>query len=280
VTPAAGDAEAAAPYVRSLGLQVEHVVPERALVRVPHRDDNANAGGVLHGGVIASAVEVAGVLVARAGAAPRGREGGALELAVCYLSASIGEDVVADARLRRRGREIVHVDVAVGSPVGKPVATGSLTYRFVTAAQRAGSWSAPMPEAPTSLVRPPVADVFEASPFIASLGVRMLHAADGGARLALPARDGSPVHEGALAALLDTAGAAASWSLAPPDPRVRGSTVGIRMGLHALATGEVIADARVLHRRNEIVAVRVALGASGRTVASGTVTYRLLVPEA
>ena len=67
---------------------------------------------------------------------------------------------------------------------------------------------------------------------------------------------------------------------APPDPRVRGSTVGIRMGLHALATGEVIADARVLHRRNEIVAVRVALGASGRTVASGTVTYRLLVPEA
>jgi uncharacterized protein (TIGR00369 family) len=280
----AGDAVGASPYLRGLGLRVEHVVPERARVRIPYRDGNANAGGVLHGGVIASAIDAAGMLVARAGPAPAADvEQGTLDLTVSYLAPAIGEDIVAEARLLRRGREIVYADVEARTDVGKPVARGLLTYRIAPAGRRARR-SDVMPAAPPSTERSALADLLASSPFIARLGIRVTHAGAGLARLTLPAGDATraadgTVHEGALATLLDTAGATAAWSLVPLDPRVRASTIGIHVSLHAPAQGDVAAEARVLHRRNEIVANRVTLGAGGQVVATGAVTYRIVPPE-
>jgi uncharacterized protein (TIGR00369 family) len=112
------------------------------------------------------------------------------------------------------------------------------------------------------------------------------HMRDGAATIAMPVdgdhtdRDGA-VHQGALAALLDTTGAMASWSLVGLDLRYKASTVGIHVQYHDAASGEdVLASGRTQTRTNEIFLNTVsARGAdSGRLVATATVTYRIVVP--
>jgi uncharacterized protein (TIGR00369 family) len=87
------------------------------------------------------------------------------------------------------------------------------------------------------------------------------------------------VHEGAVAALLDTAGAMASWSIVGLDFRYKASTVAIHASFHAPAAGEaVVAHARTLRRANESFLNTVTVSAGGRTIATGSVTYRIVVP--
>jgi len=88
------------------------------------------------------------------------------------------------------------------------------------------------------------------------------------------------IHEGALAALLDTTGAMASWSIAGLDLRYKASTVGIHVSYHAPARADVTAEARTWRRNDEIFLNQVTVSerGSGRVVATGTVTYRIVVP--
>jgi uncharacterized protein (TIGR00369 family) len=95
--------------------------------------------------------------------------------------------------------------------------------------------------------------------------------------------DGGAVHEGALAALIDTTGAMASWSITGIDFRYKASTVAIHVNYHDAARGEdVLAHARTLRRNNEIFLNQVAVTGrgSGQLIATGAVTYRIVVPEA
>src|SRR5215475_16127265 len=96
------------PYCVRLGVVVERIALDRVRVRVPYKDENSNPGKALHGGVAASTIDVAGVLAA-VGASGDGRsfDAGTLDLSVNYLAAAIGEDIVADAQVLRRGKEIV-----------------------------------------------------------------------------------------------------------------------------------------------------------------------------
>jgi uncharacterized protein (TIGR00369 family) len=280
---------AAAPFVRGLGLRVEEVSAEAVRVRVPYADANSNPGRALHGGVAASTIGIVGALAAEAGSPPApGLEAGTLDLAVVYLAAAIGEDIVAEGRVLRRGKEITYVDVAVRNDAGKPIAHGLVTHRIapIGPAERSVHRERVDVEIEREGELPPIARVFVSVPFIARLGVRVMTAGDGLATTRLPFRaentdaDGA-VHEGALAALIDTTGALAAWSLVGPVAGAKASTVGLHVTYHAPAAGEeVFARARTLTRRNEILlnAVTVTGAASGRLVAAGTVTYRIVVP--
>ena len=90
------------------------------------------------------------------------------------------------------------------------------------------------------------------------------------------------VHEGALAALIDTTGALASWSIVGLNMSYKASTVGIHVNYHAPAVGqEVVAHARTLRRNNEIYLNQVTVSGrtSGTIVATGSVTYRIVVND-
>jgi len=278
-----------APYNRSLGVRVEAIEPERVRLRVPYKDENSNPGKALHGGVAASVIDLAGVLAAWTGIreAP-GLESGTLDLSVNYLAAAIGEDIVATAEVLRRGKEIVYADVDVRNDAGKRIAKGLVTYRAVAQPgvrdRQLSRRPEPVGEEPGDV--PPLARALVAVPFIARLGMAITRMRDGRALVSMPfkpenaERDGT-VHEGALAALLDTAGAMASWSIVGLDFRYKASTVGIHVSYHAPARGEeVVADARTLRRDNEIFLNAVTLSGrgSGRVVATGSVTYRIVVP--
>jgi uncharacterized protein (TIGR00369 family) len=114
--------------------------------------------------------------------------------------------------------------------------------------------------------------------------MQITHMRDGTARVDMPwAPDNADadgrVHEGAVAALLDTAGAMASWSIVGLDFRYKASTVAIHASFHAPAAGEaVVAHARTLRRANESFLNTVTVSAGGRTIATGSVTYRIVVP--
>jgi uncharacterized protein (TIGR00369 family) len=281
------------PYNQSLGIRVESVELDRVRLRVPYKDDNSNPGRALHGGVAASTINIAGSLAAWTGIDERAAlETCTLDLSVNYLAAAIGEDIVATAEVLRRGKEIVYCDVDVRNDAGKRIAKGLVTYRAFDSAgepaarERQRGVAPDLPAASTfQLIKH--ARGFVMVPFIARLGMQVDHASDGQSVLHLPFKadnadaDGS-VHEGALAALIDTAGALASWSITGLNFAYKASTVGIHVSHHARALHEeVIAHARTLRRNNEIFLNQVTVSGrdSGRVVATGSVTYRIVVPD-
>lgn len=278
----------AVPYHASLGIRVDDVAADRVRLRIPYADANSNPGRALHGGVYASAIDVAGALAARAGVeGANSLDGRTLDLAVCYLAAAIGEDIVAVARVLRRGKELAYVAVEVLNDAGKALASGLVTHRLAPPGPADRELATdPAEGAPSDGDAPSLARALVAVPFIAGRGMRITHMRDGRARVEMPwkpdnADDRGGVHEGAIAALLDTAGAMASWSLVGLDFRLKASTVGIHVSFHA-DTGEdgLVAQARTLRRANESFqsAVTVSGATSGRTIATGSVTYRIVVP--
>jgi uncharacterized protein (TIGR00369 family) len=281
----------AAPYAARLGVVVENVALDRVSLRVPYREENSNPGRALHGGVAASTIDVAGALAAATGlAADRTFDARTLDLAVDYLAAAIGEDIVAEAEVLRRGKEIVYVDVAVRNDAGKRIAKGLVTHRAIDrtrvssdpARRRVTRVEAAGPEAAEV---PSLARAMVSVPFMASLGLAIARMHDGRATVTMPFRpeqtdhDGA-LHEGALAALVDTTGAMASWSLTGIDFRYKASTVGIHVSYHGSATEDVVAEGRTWRRDDEIFLNQVTVSGarSGTVVATGSVTYRIVVP--
>jgi uncharacterized protein (TIGR00369 family) len=276
------------PYCAALGVQVDAIEAERVRLRLPFKDENSNPGRALHGGVLASLIDVAGTAAAWTGIDERpGIETSTLDLSVNYLAAAIGEDIVATAQVLRRGKEIVYSEVDVRNDAGKRIAVGLLTYRAFdaaanpAAADRQRSATAAGGAAGEKIRN---ADLFVRAPFISRLGVTVEAAHGGESLLAMPARAdladaAGAMHEGALAAMIDTTGALASWSLTGLDMRFKASTVGIHVNYHAPATEDVVAHARTLRRNNEIFLNQVAVTrrTSGDVVAAGTVTYRIVV---
>lgn len=277
----------AVPYHASLGIRVDQLVADRARLRIPYTDDNSNPGRALHGGVYASAIDAAGVLAAWSGIDDRNPlEPRTLDLSVCYLAAAIGEDIVADARILRRGKELAYAAVDVATDAGRVVATGLITHRMAPAGPTDRELTSPPDEIRATGDVPKLARMLVAVPFIARRGMQITHMRDGQARVEMPWMPDNGdwaghVHEGAIAALLDTAGAMASWSLVGLDFRYKASTVAVHASFHAPAIGEeVVAHARTIRRANESFSntVTVSGSTSGRTVATGSVTYRIVVP--
>jgi uncharacterized protein (TIGR00369 family) len=276
------------PYADALGLVIASVDAERAAVRVPFQTANSNPGGALHGGVAASVIDAAASLVARAGVEDRpGLEHAVVDVAVTYLAAAINEGIVAEARLLRRGKELAFVEVDVRTDSGKAIARGLVTHR---SGESGGPDRQLIREAEPSLEDdaelPGFVRFFTSAPFMARLGIAARRAADGLARTVLPWQGGNAnadgaLHGGAVAALIDTTGAMASWSLVPLDPRNKASTPALHVTHHAPAHDEaVIAEATTLRRNDELFANEVTVRGADTDllIATGTVLYRIVVP--
>jgi uncharacterized protein (TIGR00369 family) len=280
------------PYGAHLGVVVETIATDRAVVRVPYKDENSNPGRALHGGVYASVIDLAGVLAATTAFPDGAREAGSLDLTVVYLAAAIGEDIVADAQVLRRGKEIVYAEVDVRTAGGKRVAKGLVTHRALVegpgpaAAERQRSARAGGPPPTDGAEVPKLARAIVSVPFMKGLGLDITRMHDGHALVRMPfapglTTDGTTVHEGAVAALLDTTGAMASWSTVGLDLRYKASTVGIHVSFHRPAAGEALrAEAWTRRRNDEIFLsdVTVSGADSGQVIAAGSVTYRIVVP--
>lgn len=122
-----------------------------------------------------------------------------------------------------------------------------------------------------------------ATPFIEGLGIVVDEWSPEGATLRLPfspalTNDGRAYHGGAVAALMDTAGAAAVWAGHDFDKGARAATVSLTVNYTGAGRDEDLLAHAVCVKRGRDLAfseIRVT-DTTGRPIATGTLVYRIV----
>ena len=146
-----------------------------------------------------------------------------------------------------------------------------------------GVAAAPLTEEEQQKRRAAVAEIMPKTPYLAGLGIVIEHYEPDLARIRLPFRadltnDGSAYHGGVIAAVLDTAGAAAAWSNHDFDKGARASTVSMSIQyVGACKKSDLVCEGRALRRGRELIFTEItATDGDGSIVAHGVQTYRIV----
>jgi len=119
------------PYVGHLGIQLIDMQPDVATLRLPFAESLITIGTTMHGGAIASLIDIAAMVAAWSDdTVPENLRGSTVSLSVTYLAPAEHEDIQATARVLQRGRNLVFLDVEVQSVSGKSIARGLVTYKL------------------------------------------------------------------------------------------------------------------------------------------------------
>ena len=119
------------PYVGHLGLQLIDMRPDEATLRLPFTDSLITIGTTVHGGAIASLIDTAAMVAAWSDDfVPDNMRGTTVSLTVTYLAPAEHEDIQATARVLKRGRSLVYLDVEVQTASRKNIAKGLVTYKL------------------------------------------------------------------------------------------------------------------------------------------------------
>ena len=118
------------PFVAHLGLELRTLEPDHAVLALPFRPELVTIGDVVHGGALSTLVDTAAMVAAWASEEPVERLAGAtVSLTVDFLAPARASEVLADARVTRRGRSLCFCEVTA-SAAGAPVVKALATYRF------------------------------------------------------------------------------------------------------------------------------------------------------
>jgi uncharacterized protein (TIGR00369 family) len=118
------------PYSALLGLKVERAANGEARVRMPFRLDLLNEGGPrvpIHGGAIASLVDTAAVTAVWTD--PQMQRSATISMTINYLNAAVETDLVATAKVRKRGRTVASLSVEVVDQAGQIIADSLVIYK-------------------------------------------------------------------------------------------------------------------------------------------------------
>ena len=122
------------PYGRLIGAELLEASEGRVRVRLPYRLELTTLADLIHGGAISALIDVAATASFWASASvPAGSRGTTIGFSVNFLSSGRGKDLVATAKVRRRGREISTGEVSVQDSDGKDIAVALVTYKLSTA---------------------------------------------------------------------------------------------------------------------------------------------------
>jgi uncharacterized protein (TIGR00369 family) len=128
-----------------------------------------------------------------------------------------------------------------------------------------------------------IRDLMPKTPYLAGLGIFIDRYEPDEATVRLPFRDdltndGVRYHGGVIAAVIDTAGAAAAWSNHDFDRGTRASTVAMSVQyVGACQTSDLLCHARVTRRGHDLIFTQItATDAEGKVVAHGIQTYRIV----
>jgi uncharacterized protein (TIGR00369 family) len=126
-----GDLVISSPFGQLVGVVGESVEQDRVQVRLPYRAEVTTVGDLVHGGAIASLIDVAATYVAWTGVdRTEGRRGTTIGFTVSFLAGARGQGLLATAEVVRRGRSIVVIEVAVQGDDGTQVARALVTYKL------------------------------------------------------------------------------------------------------------------------------------------------------
>ncbi len=120
---------AAPPFHQVMGYQLGEIDPERGMLEViqPYGDHVHRLEGAeqIHGGVIASLIDVAGTF---AMVAHLQKGVPTVDLRVDYLRPAFGSDLTARATVRKAGRTVGTVDIEVHDSTGRHIAMGRALF--------------------------------------------------------------------------------------------------------------------------------------------------------
>lgn len=123
---------AASPIARHLGIAVLDACVDEVRMGLRFRDDLVTVPGVLHGGVVATLIDIAGASASASGlTCADGATGGATTHLNIACLAVAGSDLVATAKVVQRTRTGTHTEVAVHDADHTLVATASVTSRIL-----------------------------------------------------------------------------------------------------------------------------------------------------
>ncbi|HEV3248724.1 MAG TPA: PaaI family thioesterase [Beijerinckiaceae bacterium] len=118
------------PVSRAFGIELIGLEVDRAVLGLPFKPGNVTVKDIVHGGVIAALIDVAGVAAALSGASFETLRGSATSaLSISYLAPARSVALRADAVVLRRGRRQVVIDVSVAAgslAVAKALVTAAL----------------------------------------------------------------------------------------------------------------------------------------------------------
>jgi uncharacterized protein (TIGR00369 family) len=125
-------------------------------------------------------------------------------------------------------------------------------------------------------------DVMVGTHFIAGLGAEVQSWTADEVVLRVPfaerlTNDGREYHGGVVAALIDTAGAAAVWAGHDFDKGLRASTVSLNVNYTGRTRGDLLATARCVKRGRDLAFSEIRIeDPTGTLVATGTLVYRIV----
>jgi uncharacterized protein (TIGR00369 family) len=120
------------PFVAHLGIGVESMEPDRAVLSMPFAESLPTLGDVVHGGAISSLIDTAAAAAAWSGAeVPERPRASTVGITVDFLAPARGQGVTADARVARRGGTgLCFCRVTVTAEGGTDVALALVTYQL------------------------------------------------------------------------------------------------------------------------------------------------------
>lgn len=131
VTKAIDEFIVASAYGRHLGIVRSELGPDRVRLRMPFDPRLTTVGDMVHGGAIASLVDVAATAAAWATpAASLEARGTTVGFSLSYLSPARGCALQAEARVVKRGGTLCAVEVGVEDDAGAAVARALVTYKL------------------------------------------------------------------------------------------------------------------------------------------------------
>src|SRR3954454_15198009 len=120
------------PFVAHLGIAMEQMEPDRAVLSMPFSESLPTLGDVVHGGAISSLIDTAAAAAAWSGAeVPERPRASTVGITVDFLAPARGQAVTADARIVRRGGSgLCFCEIRVAAEDGTDVALALVTYQL------------------------------------------------------------------------------------------------------------------------------------------------------
>ena len=119
------------PFLAWLGLEITQYAPDHVETRLPFRHELSNDGRSYHGGVVGAVIDTTGALAAWSDHDfDRGLRASTVSMALQYVAAASGSDLLCSARTVRRARELIFTEITASEASGKVLAHGLQTYRI------------------------------------------------------------------------------------------------------------------------------------------------------
>ena len=118
------------PFSKLIGMRLEDLQPDLAVISIAMRDDLRQPSGVLHGGVTATLIDTAMAFAVRT-RLEMTEATATIDLTVHYLRPHMAGKFICTAKIVRAGKRIFTVAADVHGSEGKLIATGLSTYTKV-----------------------------------------------------------------------------------------------------------------------------------------------------